>query len=502
MPDPLVSIVIAAFGRPEVLACAMESIRAQQVQDWELLVVADACEPTARFMQDSGALADPRIRFWNLSRNVGDQSGPNNFGTARSRGRFLAFLNQDDLWFPDHLGVCLEHLDTTGADIVFSYSGALVPASREELAAGLWLGGITGVPQGGRWDPVRTFAPASSWVLRRKLVRQVGPWRPARECFAAPSHDFLYRAWRRGLAIRCCPELTVLIFSSGGRKDSYLQDLSHEQAWWLRQAGLDDLTRAALWHRLAYQHPQPDGVRRRLAGGLQAAGRGLLHGLARLGVDPVAARYRLGHWRRPGDYLDSLRVQRGLGRLTRPGQDLAQAHRRVVERTCAYCWDQVLDFSRRGQAHRYQLDGWAFPEEWGCWTEGPRARMLLRLPDQRPPMLLLRLQARGLIARGHRQQRIQVGIDGVGLACLRVESAEPASFRVRFPAGLLTNRAPAVLEFVMFDSVVPARLTGAPDHRRLGLGIGTLSIGPAPPWTTGPWQLPAFAQPLPKADRT
>lgn len=100
MPDPLVSIVIAAFGRPEVLACAMESIRAQQVQDWELLVVADACELTASFMQDSGALADPRIRFWNLSRNVGDQSGPNNFGTARSRGDSSPFSTRMTSGFP------------------------------------------------------------------------------------------------------------------------------------------------------------------------------------------------------------------------------------------------------------------------------------------------------------------------------------------------------------------------------------------------------------------
>src|SRR5262245_44210290 len=98
---PAVSVIMASYNRSNILHYAVESVRWQTRVDWELLVVDDAGT------DDTGdvvaAFQDARISFIRLPANVGEQSGPNNEGLRRARGRYIAFLNQDDLWLPDHL---------------------------------------------------------------------------------------------------------------------------------------------------------------------------------------------------------------------------------------------------------------------------------------------------------------------------------------------------------------------------------------------------------------
>src|SRR5687767_11682012 len=113
---PEVSVVTATYHRPAALRFAIESVLAQSFTDWELIVVGDGCtDHTAAVV---AGFTDPRIRFVNLGANSGDQAIPNNVGVALARGRCIAFLNHDDLWWPDHLASGLAALRRTGADLV------------------------------------------------------------------------------------------------------------------------------------------------------------------------------------------------------------------------------------------------------------------------------------------------------------------------------------------------------------------------------------------------
>ena len=68
------------YNRSNVLRYAIESVLAQTVSDWEMIVIGDACtDDTAEVVESFG---DGRIRFHNLDQNVGEQSGPNNVGTS------------------------------------------------------------------------------------------------------------------------------------------------------------------------------------------------------------------------------------------------------------------------------------------------------------------------------------------------------------------------------------------------------------------------------------
>ena len=179
---PLVSIVCATYNRSNILGYTLASVRWQVVQDWELLVIGDACtDDTAAVVE---AQQDRRIRFINLPRNHGEQSGPNNAGIAEATGTYVAFLNHDDLWFPDHLSRLLEACEDPRVDVAHAASAAILPDGRPHLVADA---------RDGRYASWHTV-PASTWLVRRSGLSRVGPWRAARELYDVPSQDWLRRA--------------------------------------------------------------------------------------------------------------------------------------------------------------------------------------------------------------------------------------------------------------------------------------------------------------------
>ena len=179
---PRVSIIVATYNRSDVLRCAIATIQLQTFRDWELVVVGDACtDDTAAVM---AGFEDPRIRFVNLPENIGEQSGPSNRGFQLATGDFVAYLNHDDLWFPDHLESLVSFLDETRADLVYSLRFSVAQD-------GLVFCGMTNAEL--RYDPSH-HVEASLWVVRRKLIEDVGGWRAATAIHArAPLHRISLR---------------------------------------------------------------------------------------------------------------------------------------------------------------------------------------------------------------------------------------------------------------------------------------------------------------------
>lgn len=156
--------------------------------------------------------SDPRIRFVNLPENIGEQCGPANRGFEMAHGELIAYLNHDDLWFPDHLDALVRHLDETKADLVYALRFSV---GRD----GLLFGGMTNAEL--RYDPSH-HVEASLWLVRRELIEELGGWRAATGIHArTPSQDLLTRAWQRGKHLRCHPRVTALMLHAGTRPNSY-----------------------------------------------------------------------------------------------------------------------------------------------------------------------------------------------------------------------------------------------------------------------------------------
>lgn len=207
--SPKISVITATYNRSNVLKYAIASVINSTFNDWELLVVGDACTDDTEEVVAS--FNDPRIRFTNLSQNVGDQSGPHNEGFRLSRGHYIAYLNHDDLYLPDHLNTALRGIERAGSDLVFTLG--ISPGATPQFV-------LLGATPTHVYDQ-STFVPASLWLLKRELLEEIGPWRNYRECYTTPSQDLLLRAWRAGKDIRLIPAMTVIAIQAGLRPNVY-----------------------------------------------------------------------------------------------------------------------------------------------------------------------------------------------------------------------------------------------------------------------------------------
>ena len=228
---PTVSVVLSTYNRSYTLRYAIESVRDSSFSDWELIVVGDACtDDTAKCV---ASFSDPRITFINLPARCGDQSGPNNYGVGLSRGRYVAFLNHDDFYLPNHLAMCIATLEASDADLLWVPCVAVLPNQKSSYGSQPFRYRIVGVPETSKYSPMR-FYPASSWVFRRNSASRVGPWKSSTKTWVFPSQEWLFRAWRSGLSLRFLPRVGVIVVPAGHWPGCYSRGESPEHAWLAR----------------------------------------------------------------------------------------------------------------------------------------------------------------------------------------------------------------------------------------------------------------------------
>lgn len=315
-PAPLVSIVVATYNRSRVVAHAIASVRRSTITDWELIVVGDHCTDDTEAVV--AGFADPRITWVNLAENAGEQSGPNNEGIRRARGRYLAFLNHDDLYFPDHLETSMACCEATGADLVWSPLLVALPASEGDLAADREQFRLSGVALGDDYDP-RVFVFASSWLMQRDLADRIGPWRSGRKTFVTASQDWLFRAWRSGARLRCHAHVGVLAVPASSRDGSYLAARSPEHDHFAARLATLGFRESAL-ERAAIAGERETN-RFRFGQAAAAALRGFAFrpvsaAALAVGAHPYALLAALRHGRR-GNLVSALRARTGLAGLQR-----------------------------------------------------------------------------------------------------------------------------------------------------------------------------------------
>lgn len=95
---PLVSIIMPAHNSEQFIGMAIDSVRAQTYQNWELIVINDQSTDRTCEIVKSYEQHDKRISLHDTDYHNGMPSAPRNTGVDLAKGRFISFLDSDDLW--------------------------------------------------------------------------------------------------------------------------------------------------------------------------------------------------------------------------------------------------------------------------------------------------------------------------------------------------------------------------------------------------------------------
>jgi teichuronic acid biosynthesis glycosyltransferase TuaG len=115
---PLVSIVMPAYNAAATIAHSIHSVLAQTLNDWELLIIDDgSTDETLNIVAQLNSSG--RIRIFHTGGRHGSARA-RNIGIASARGRYIAFLDSDDLWLPEKLQKQIQFMEGTGSHFSFT----------------------------------------------------------------------------------------------------------------------------------------------------------------------------------------------------------------------------------------------------------------------------------------------------------------------------------------------------------------------------------------------
>lgn len=115
----LVSIITASYNAEKYIAQTIASVQSQTYKNWEMLITDDASTDNTCKIVENIAQKDSRIKLFRLSNNSGPAVARNN-SIKKAKGRFLAFLDADDIWFEYHLEESLKYCAEQKLSFVFA----------------------------------------------------------------------------------------------------------------------------------------------------------------------------------------------------------------------------------------------------------------------------------------------------------------------------------------------------------------------------------------------
>ncbi len=116
--NELVSIITPSYNTAKFIEETIKSVLSQTYTDWEMLIVDD-CSTDNTDEVVAPYLSDPRIRYLKNEKNSG-AAVSRNYALREAKGKWIAFLDSDDLWTPDKLTKQIEFMKGNG--YAFSYT--------------------------------------------------------------------------------------------------------------------------------------------------------------------------------------------------------------------------------------------------------------------------------------------------------------------------------------------------------------------------------------------
>lgn len=116
----LVSIIIPTYNTEKFIELTLQSVQHQTYQNWEMILVDDASTDQTVGVIEKYAQNDNRIKLFKLSKNSGNGFA-RNVALEKATGKYIAYLDADDLWFPEKLEKQIAFLKANNLPFTFSF---------------------------------------------------------------------------------------------------------------------------------------------------------------------------------------------------------------------------------------------------------------------------------------------------------------------------------------------------------------------------------------------
>jgi glycosyltransferase involved in cell wall biosynthesis len=203
---PLISVVISTFDRTRLLLDrTLPSVVAQGRTDIEIIVVGDGPQPESK--EALRGFSGAPVRFYELPQRQAYPEDPGlawgvlglearNLGLSLAEGEWIAPLDDDDAWLPNHLELLLARQRETDADIVYSRSEATWADGHKS-----WYG---------NWPPQHFAYCAGSEIIRASMGYRFDP--ACNERGLPEDGDLIDRMVADGRKFSMVPEITHLYY--------------------------------------------------------------------------------------------------------------------------------------------------------------------------------------------------------------------------------------------------------------------------------------------------
>lgn len=155
--EDLVSIVMPAYNCSDFLGITLDSIIDQTYKNWEVIVVDDCSTDNTAEVVKEYMKKDERVKYHKLDKNSG-AAVARNTAVELARGKYMAFLDSDDVWFPEKLSKQISFMEENN----YLFTCTSYTKIDEE---GKYLNRTIGVRKQSKYDDILKKNPGNSTVI-------------------------------------------------------------------------------------------------------------------------------------------------------------------------------------------------------------------------------------------------------------------------------------------------------------------------------------------------
>lgn len=194
---PTVSVIIPTYNGSRFISKTIKSVVDQTFKDWELIIIDDFSKDNTREIISNWQKKDPRISSVFLDKNSGGPAHPKNIGFLKAKGKYIAYLDHDDIWLPEKLEKQIAILEKNSNIGIISCEGITIDEN-ENITDRVT---INKIPTEGVFPSILScdyIASNSSIIVPKIVIEKVGGRDEEKKVGIAEDREFEMRVAQAG----------------------------------------------------------------------------------------------------------------------------------------------------------------------------------------------------------------------------------------------------------------------------------------------------------------